>query len=45
MGLKGIVEERIQHRDDFLLKIHYLESQMNLIEEPRAAVAKKGPLL
>ena len=43
MNLKGIVEERIQQRDDFLLKIHYLESHMNLIEEPRGG--KKEPLL
>ena len=43
MNLKGIIEERIQQRDDFLLKIHYLESHMNLIEEPRDG--KKWPLL
>ena len=44
MNLKGIVEERIQQqRDDFILKIHYLESHMNLIEEHRGG--KKGPLL
>ena len=44
MNLKGIIEERIQQRDDFLLEIHCLESNMNLIEEHRGGI-KKGPLL